>query len=534
MNLRIGIDFDNTLANYERVFSKAAIDLDVISSDWKGGKKELRDHIRTLDNGETIWQKLQGKVYGKFMKDAELYPGVSEFLWKCKLSKTEVFIVSHKTIFGHFDEEKINLRSVASDWMQAQGFFRDSEYSIKNENVFFAETRSEKIQKINSLNLDFFIDDLIEVFVEDEFNLHTKKILFSNSIHHEYSNFDGVVLQSWRKILGHIFQNLNEIDIQKILSEKWTDLQGSELKLIKANGNSRVFQLGNLSNSYLLKIYPDLQFDNRKRLHVEFSSSEKLYRSGVNVPLPVYLDENLNWGLYSWIEGSAIDEVNEQLILKLIDIVISLKKISEESKLDSNFQASEACLCPSDIEKQIQHRLLALKVVEHSDLQEFLSIEFEPVYESNLANIKKHFKNNYNSTLNQEYRILSPSDFGFHNAKLNSNGELYIFDLEYFGWDDPVKLIADFVWHPAMKISQTLKNLWIEKTIELFSQDPDIGIRFELYKPMIGLRWVLIILNEFLKKKLENRTNANPDKTANLNIIQNEQLRKAKQLLSEI
>ena len=55
-------------------------------------------------------------------------------------------------------------------------------------------------------------------------------------------------------------------------------------------------------------------------------------------------------------------------------------------------------------------------------------------------------------------QVLSPSDFGFHNAILKESGDLVFLDFEYFGRDDPVKLMADFIWHPGMKLSNLQKR----------------------------------------------------------------------------
>ena len=54
-------------------------------------------------------------------------------------------------------------------------------------------------------------------------------------------------------------------------------------------------------------------------------------------------------------------------------------------------------------------------------------------------NLNKEFKNN----ISIPNRILSPSDFGLHNT-ISKKNKLYFFDFEYFGWDDPIKLICDF------------------------------------------------------------------------------------------
>ena len=50
-------------------------------------------------------------------------------------------------------------------------------------------------------------------------------------------------------------------------------------------------------------------------------------------------------------------------------------------------------------------------------------------------------------------RALSPSDFGLHNAMRGEDGRLRFIDFEYFGWDDPVKLVSDTALHPGQQFS---------------------------------------------------------------------------------
>ena len=78
--MRIGIDFDNTLACYHHVFAEVAPLLELVESSWQGSKSELRALLRAEDNGEIKWQQLQGQVYGKYIERAKLFPGVANFL----------------------------------------------------------------------------------------------------------------------------------------------------------------------------------------------------------------------------------------------------------------------------------------------------------------------------------------------------------------------------------------------------------------------------------------------------------------------
>jgi hypothetical protein len=179
MTLRIGIDFDNTIACYDAAFRECAKALKFIPVDRIYAKQEMKELILRQPDGETNWQRVQGQVYGRFISHAIMFPGVAEFLTRCRKAGADVFIVSHKTDFGHFDEQKINLRDCATKWMMALGFFSISEFNLNPQQLFFEYTREDKVRRIADLGLDYFIDDLAEVLLEPGFPSRTKKILFS-------------------------------------------------------------------------------------------------------------------------------------------------------------------------------------------------------------------------------------------------------------------------------------------------------------------------------------------------------------------
>ena len=121
--MNIGIDFDNTIARYDNLFKEIALLEGFIDKDWTGsGKRELRNYLLELPDGEITWMKLQGLIYGKYMHQAELMPGVANFLLQCKLRNYPVFIVSHKTEYSYNDRGKIPLRIEAMKWMDHPKF----------------------------------------------------------------------------------------------------------------------------------------------------------------------------------------------------------------------------------------------------------------------------------------------------------------------------------------------------------------------------------------------------------------------------
>src|SRR3990167_11112672 len=177
--MRIGIDFDNTIICYDQVFCQLAKAQQLVAADYRGSKRELRDLVRASVEGDIAWQRLQGKAYGEGITMAEMFAGFKEFIAACNQDeKVEIFIVSHKTELGHFDEKCINLRDAARQWLRTQGLFDKHIPFIKEEQVYFASNREEKIAKIRSLNCTHFIDDLPEVLFASTFPENVQRLLF--------------------------------------------------------------------------------------------------------------------------------------------------------------------------------------------------------------------------------------------------------------------------------------------------------------------------------------------------------------------
>ncbi len=202
----IGIDFDNTIAGYDEVFALAGKAEGLLEPRFSGPKREIRDYIRTLENGERLWMALQGRVYGVHMAKARLIEGVGGFLTRCRERELAVCIVSHKTRFGHFDQDKVDLRNAAMTWMAAKGFFDPAGFALQRDAVHFAETRSEKVARIAALGCSHFIDDLKEVFLEEAFPAETKSYLLSTEKPTPQGPF--AVFPAWSGITNAVFRDL--------------------------------------------------------------------------------------------------------------------------------------------------------------------------------------------------------------------------------------------------------------------------------------------------------------------------------------
>lgn len=179
---RIGIDFDNTIISYQQAFLDAAKQCRLLPENFVGSKQTIRDQIRLLPDGEREWMRLQGFVYGRGISRAVMIDGVGEFLRRCRSQNDTVFIVSHKTEFGHFDASAINLRTAALDWMTEHRFFDEDGLGLNLQNVYFEGTRSEKLARVGALGCTHFIDDLEEVLCDPHFPPRVKRVLFADAV----------------------------------------------------------------------------------------------------------------------------------------------------------------------------------------------------------------------------------------------------------------------------------------------------------------------------------------------------------------
>jgi hypothetical protein len=535
--MNIGIDFDNSIARFDASFREVALAEGFIAQTWDGkGKTELRDYFREQPDGEIRWMKLQGLVYGKYMPSAELMPGAAGFLLKCRSRNHEVFIISHKTEFGHFDPEKISLRREAMKWMEARRFFDPDYFGIEKDNVFFADTREEKVERIAQLECEYFIDDLPEVFAEKKFPRDTKKIL--------YGHFDGTSISNiitpmncWGDISEHVLGCITGDDV-RIWANLLLDHPVKKCRKISGRGNSRIYKLtSNDVRQYALKMYPDRSLDGRTRLKTEFNAVRFLRANGFNdVPDAVRKDDDLNLGIYSWIDGQSIGAPDHQDLDQAVEFVGRLYKVSKTSQYPADELATEACLSAMELINQIDARFKRLRSVSMNNpaLSEFLEQIFSPMWRDLREDLAQTWpESSREKDLDPKYRILSPSDFGFHNA-LKDGEEITFIDFEYFGWDDPVKLTADFLWHPAMELHPNLTEKWKNSMLDIFASEPYFKERLNAAMPLYGLRWAMIVLNEFLPGFAGRRKNAGKIDSYNLEQTRKVQLRKAKHYCEKV
>ncbi len=208
MKTIIGVDFDNTIISYDDLMYNIAREQKLVASHVKKQKKQIRDSIRLLPEGEKTWQQLQAKVYGPEIEKAQLIKGVEGFFQNCYQAGITVYIVSHKTHYASCDETKTNLREASLNWMTEHRFFEVAHLGLDRNQVFFESTRSEKVARIHDLGCTHFIDDLEETFMENSFPRNVEKMLYTPCDSH--STLSGITrFTDWKEIHDYFFITKN-------------------------------------------------------------------------------------------------------------------------------------------------------------------------------------------------------------------------------------------------------------------------------------------------------------------------------------
>jgi hypothetical protein len=276
--------------------------------------------------------------------------------------------------------------------------------------------------------------------------------------------------------------------------------------------------------------------DSRNRIQTEFASLEFLWRSGVrNVPEPLIASPPHGCAVYTWIEGQRIAPA--EVTAEAIDAAVSFLERLAELRMarESGFfgPASEACFSGSAVIENLRRRLdPLLQQVTDPGLNGFLAGKFIPA----LARVSEWSRGllgpAFDAEIPREVRTLSPSDFGFHNALVTESGDIFFLDLEYFGWDDPAKTVCDFLLHPAMSLPGDLKRRFASSVVSALPFCTGLSERVRAFYPLWGLKWCLILLNEFLPEQLLRRRFAGLS-DADRGRKQLEQLAKAEWLLRQ-
>ncbi|MBI2789351.1 MAG: hypothetical protein HYX59_11770 [Elusimicrobia bacterium] len=524
MKLRIGVDFDNTLIRYDEVFRDLAAE-----RGWAAGgasKAAIKRRLLAEDGNDLRWQALQALAYGPEIGKARAYPGFVEFLRAAFRRGDDVFIVSHKSAASHYDPA-VRLREAALEWLKDNRLVVNGHPDpsrIPASRVIFAGTRDEKVAAISKLRLDLFVDDLPEVLEHPRFPKSTLGVHFEGG-------------RGWTRA-AELAERLAAIGPEAHAAILRT-LKSAPVRVSPAGrgGNNRVLAVTLADGrKVLLKRYLLDSRDGRDRAGAEFAALELMWTSGLRAAAkPLYKDPSGAFALHSLLPGRSMAGRAASRV-HVTKAVAFLRKVQAlRGKAAKIAAAADSRTCLADYPRHLERRLARIEAglpQAPAAARAFVRKDVRPAMDALIAAFKRRCGADLDAKLPRSKQILSPSDFGFHNAVEAPNGELRFVDFEYFGWDDPAKLAADFSHHAGQRVSPALKALFRDGLAKLVPDRAGFERRLALVDGLVAFEWVLIVLNVLSPESLTRRRFSDPKRK--VSALVGERLRRAKEMLRRI
>lgn len=321
---------------------------------------------------------------------------------------------------------------------------------------------------------------------------------------------------------------------------------GTRMTSLSGGRNSQVFLVQPPgSEPFILKRYFRNPADGRDRQGNEAMALRFFEKAGIeSVPRLLRLDKDRQVSILSYIEGTKVTDPTTRDMNLAVEFLTDLIRLSttEEALKEEFSPASEAFFSVMDILKNIEMRLARLEQVTeecplYRELIDFLCHQLRPAQ----AKFADHCRESLQSQgigleeyIPNAWRILSPSDFGMHNTLKRQDGRLSFLDFEYFGWDDPAKILADFCLHPAMNLNETLRQRFLSGMLPALTTKGYDSQRAIALFPLFGIKWCCILLNEFMPYDLARRGFAGNGAHEAYEQILTRQLDKARIILSTL
>lgn len=198
----LGLDFDNTLVRYDKLFHQIAVEKGLIDRKLPATKNAVKKELLKKDK-EKEFTSIQGEVYGARIKEAMPAEGMVDAILRLKEKGVKMIIVSHKTKTPYIGP-KYNLHQAAISWLNKWDFFDENGLGWSKEDIFFESTKEKKVERIIKTGCTHFVDDLPSI-LEMLKGKSIKRIFYSpeNQSNNIENNVD-CTIKRWSEIHNEI------------------------------------------------------------------------------------------------------------------------------------------------------------------------------------------------------------------------------------------------------------------------------------------------------------------------------------------
>ena len=298
------------------------------------------------------------------------------------------------------------------------------------------------------------------------------------------------------------------------------DLDFDSYQEIPAGINNKLFRINTKQKKvFFCKVY---YRDDRERLQREFDAIQFLAdKQFQNIPKGYFKNQTLHYALYSYEEGitKTPDHITKSDIETMARFVAKLHSIHADEIKTTFLPAVLACFSLQDY---IDNSIVRL--------DKFIAYSTSPSVHEKIASFTKQIDvqqiilqllhqstktispETLKKPLTREERRLSPVDFGPHNMLFKKDGSITFVDFEYFGWDDPIRLVADFVNHDqSITLSPENKAHFIHIYKETVALPAFVLNRLDVITNLIAIEWLTIFLQSITPEAIKIRQFANKD-----------------------
>lgn len=286
------------------------------------------------------------------------------------------------------------------------------------------------------------------------------------------------------------------------------------IKEINAGMNNKLFRLTDASGKSLLaKFY---YTDDRKRLQREYTAFEYLQSRKINFTPQVYLKNNrYHFAVYSYESGKTkkAEDMTINDLDKMLEFIFALHSNKFNEAKDIFPSAVMACFSYKDYLNNITFRLkkfndyvrskevhpMVLSLINEQDIVGF-------VQEKLKATLTSMSEKDIDTPIKDEEKKLWMVDFGPHNILFRPDNRLIFIDFEYFGWDDPARLIGDFVNHDVMQdLPHQHKQYFVESYKDKIKRQKNLLRRIDKVITLVAIEWFTILLHSITPEKIKQR-----------------------------
>ena len=440
------------------------------------------------------------------VEDAEILFGFKAFVMARRDAGDSLVIMCH------IDGQKESDDAVLSQ-LEAQGLFKDLRaggFGFNKSELVFAHSTDENIEKIGELGLTHFIDDQNTIFTNEKFPTDVQPLLFN-----ETEDDSGLpTFSDWNDLTNYFVWE------RGVRTQTNARLTGIET--VDQEGENYVYLLNTSEKGLILKHYAEGS-DERHRLETEINHLKALRAAEINnIPEPYWHEGS--WAVYSQAPGSRPKTFGDDDVAQISAFL---------HVLDSNRDK----LADADIANAIGARLKYQDYIDTvnglwkevndacqrpdgpKDIMLFMLTDFEQMRQDNLNHFylwSKRQSWDKEAAFPKEQLIFNPGDFGLHNAVRDDQGQLTFLDFKCSGWDDPVRVLADFFHNPTQQLTVAQRLKVLDNFAAQRDWDSTFMDRFWAVSDLVAVEWILrhlyVVVPEEMRRLQYVHPNLDPKK----------------------